>query len=213
MKDINDLKYGNQPADLQEIASRPGDPIRAWFIEKNIASYIIKGAPLNDSDETQEEIKTMMGMMRAISADDLSFAREVEESWEQVYLDFFFAKGVTETMGEIKRVDNQTEPLLFYLKDIINRPRPYQLAHYFEMSLYPIIHSDANTASYPSGHALSAYVMSEYFSRKYPQYRPELSILAERICTSRVQIGWHYPSDCEVAKKISDIIWKNNLIK
>ncbi len=213
MNNIDELKYGNTPADLQELATKPNDPIRTWFIEKQIASYIIKAAPANSSEETREELNTILSTMRAVSADDVSFAREVEESWEQAFLDFFMVKGITETMGEIKRVDNQTESILFYLKDVINRPRPYQLAYYYEVPLYPSIHTDANSAAYPSGHALSAYVIAEHFSRKYPQYRPELNVLAERIALSRVQMGWHYPSDGDISKKISDIIWKNNLIK
>ena len=213
MKDINELRFGNQPADLQELASRPNDRLRTWFIEKGIASYIIKGAPTNDSDITKQELQSMTSVMKSVTPDDISFAREVEQSWEQAFIDFFTAKGVVETMGEIKRVDNQTEPLLFYLKDVINRPRPYQLAYYREVPLYPSLHSDANSASYPSGHALSAHVIAEYFSRKYPEYRPELSVLAERIAQSRVQMGWHYPSDGAISKKISEIIWKNNLIE
>jgi len=213
MENVNDIKFGNQPADLQVLATRPDDPIRTWFIENNVASYIIRGVPSNDSQATQEELQSMISIMKSVTADDIAFAREVELSWEQAYLDFFTTKGVNETMGEIKRIDNQTEPLLFYLKDVINRPRPYQLAKHYEVPLHPLEHSDANSASYPSGHALSAYVISEYFSRKYPQYRPELNVLAERIVNSRVQMGWHYPSDGAISKKISDIIWKNNLIK
>jgi len=213
MENANDIKFGNQPAELQYLATLPSDPIRTWFIEKGIASYIIKGAPANDSQSTQEELQTIVSAMKTVTPDDIAFAREVEESWEQAFIDFFVTKGINVTMGEIKRIDNQTEPILFYLKDVINRPRPYQLARHYGVPLYPLEHTDANSAAYPSGHALSAYVISEYFSRKYPQYRPELNVLAERIVNSRVQMGWHFPSDGTISKKMADIIWKNNLIK
>jgi acid phosphatase (class A) len=209
---INDIKYGNPTVELHNKATRPNDPIRTWFINQGIANYIIKGAPANDSEVTQNDIRIMMSKMESITAEDLIFARDCEESWEQIFIDFFTAKGIEEGMGELHRIDDQTEPLLFFLKNAINRPRPYQLAYAMDIPLYPIIHTDACSAAYPSGHALSAYVISEYYSRKYPQYRPELILLGERIANSRVQMGIHFPSDSKISKKICEMIWKNDLI-
>ena len=56
------------------------------------------------------------------------------------------------------RIDNQTDVILNFLKDVINRPRPYQLAKSYNIPLYPLIRTDAMTAAYPSGHALTAFV-------------------------------------------------------
>lgn len=209
---INDIRYGNPTIELHNKATRPDDPIRTWFINQGIANYIIKSAPANDSDVTKNDIRIMMAKMEAITPEDLIFARDCEESWEQVFIDFFTAKGIEEGMGELHRIDDQTEPILFYLKNVINRPRPYQLAYAMDTPLYPTIHTNACSAAYPSGHALSAYVISEYYARKYPQYRPELILLGNRIADSRVQMGIHYPSDSEISRKIADIMWKNDLI-
>ena len=209
---INDIRYGNPTLELHNKATRPDDSIRTWFIEQGIANYIIKGAPANDSDVTENDIRIMMAKMGTVSTEDLIFARDCEESWEQIFIDFFTAKRIEEGVSELQRIDDQTESILFYLKNIINRPRPYQLAYAMELPLYPIIHTNACSSAYPSGHALSAYIMSEYYSRKYPQYRPELILLGNRIADSRVQMGIHFPSDGEISRKICEIIWKNNLI-
>jgi acid phosphatase (class A) len=209
---INDIKFGNPTLELHNIANRENDPIRTVFIDKGILSYIVKGAPANDSDVTKNDLQELLAIMNSVTTDDLVFARECEESWEQVFIDFFTAKGIEETMGEIKRIDNQSEPVLFYLKHLINRPRPYQLAYAYDMPIYPLIHTNACSASYPSGHALSAFLIAEFYSRKYPQYRPELTVLGERIAYSRVQMGIHYPSDSAISKKINEILWKNDMI-
>ena len=116
-------------------------------------------------------------------------------------------------MEEYFMVDTQTEPLVFHLKHIINRARPYQLAYEYDLPLYPLIHTDANSASYPSGHALTAFVMSEYYSRKYPELRKDLLEFGNKIADSREKMDIHYPSDTEVSRMISKVIWENNLLK
>lgn len=209
---VNDIKFGNPTLELHNIANRENDLIRNFFIDKGIFSYIVKGAPANDSNVTKNDLQELTAIMNSVTTDDLVFSRECERSWEQVFIDFFTAKGVEETMEEIKRIDNQVEPVLFYLKNVINRPRPYQLAYAYDIPIYPLIHTNACSASYPSGHALSAFLIAEFYSRKYPEYRPELSLLGERIAYSRIQMGIHYPSDNTISKKINEILWKNDMI-
>ena len=115
---INDIKYGNSTRDLHSKATQANDPIRTWFIDQGIVNYLVKGAPANDSDVTQNDIRVMMAKMEAVTPEDIVFARTAEESWEQIWLDFFAAKDIEESMGELKKIDNQIEPLLFYLKDL-----------------------------------------------------------------------------------------------
>jgi hypothetical protein len=115
-------------------------------------------------------------------------------------------------MGDFFRVDSQTEPILYYLKDKINRPRPYQLAKALQYDINPIIKTDACSATYPGGHALSAYFISQYFANKYPNLRESLLELGERIADSRVNVGIHFPSDNKISKEIAETIIKNNLI-
>ena len=211
--EINAVKFGNTTLEQQEKADSVEDPIKKFFIEKGLADKIIKEAPTNFSDTTQGELQTIMSMMKAITAEDLVFARQAEESREQIFLDFFAAKGIKETMGELKGIDSQSEPILFYIKHEINRPRPAQLAYYYKLPLYPIIATDAMSASYPGGHAISVFILAEYYSRKYPIYRGELEQLAERIAESRVKMGLHFPSDTEISRYMSKIIWKYDLIR
>lgn len=210
---INAVKFGNPTLDLYEKATDPDNHIRKFFVDKGLAEKIIKEAPTNYSDITQNDIQTVMSMMKSVTPEDIVFARQAEESFEQVFLDFFAAKGIKETMGELKGVDSQTESLLYYLKDEINRPRPSQLGKAYRIPLYPIIHTDANSASYPSGHAMASFNLAEYYSRKYPVYRGELEHLAERIAESRVKMGIHFPTDSEISRYIVKLIWKYDLIR
>jgi hypothetical protein len=209
---INAVKYGNQTQELFEIAQKSDDKIKNWFINNGLAQQICDSAPKNDSEITKKDLQTLIDEMNKITPEQITFARYVEEHLEQVFIDFLNANKIEATMDEYFRIDGQTEALLFFLKDAINRPRPNQLAYYYNMPLRPLIHSDANSAAYPSGHALTAYVMSEYYSRKYPELRVKLQELGQRIAKSRELVGLHYPSDQEASKQIAETIWKNNLI-
>jgi len=211
--EINAIQFGNPTLELYKIANDADNHIKKFFVDKGLAEKIIKEAPTNYSEITQNDIQTVMSMMKTVTPEDIVFARQAEESYEQVFLDFFAAKGIKETMGELKGVDSQTEAILFYLKEEINRPRPNQLGKAYRLPLFPIIHTDANSASYPSGHATSSFNLAEYYSRKYPLYRGELEHLAERIAESRVKMGIHFPSDSEIARYIVKLIWKYDLIR
>lgn len=212
-KHINLVRYGQPTRELWEIAQKTKDPIRDWFMDQGLTSKYIDEAPKNDSDTTRKDLDILMAEMSRVTPEDITFARFVEEHLEQVFIDFLNAKKIKATMEEYFMIDGQTESLLNWLKTAINRPRPYQLAYYYELPFYPLIHTDANSAAYPSGHSLTAFVMSEYYARKYPEHRVELEALAKKIAKSRELMGIHFPSDQVLSREIADVIWKNNLIQ
>lgn len=209
---LDSVRYGNPTKELYEIANTPSS-VKDWFLQSGKADEIIKGTPLNSSETTKKDLEVLLDKMSKVSPDDMTFARFVDKNLPQVFIDFLAAKGHEETMEEYFMVDTQTEPLVFHLKHIINRARPYQLGYEYDLPLYPLIHTDANSASYPSGHALTAFVMSEYYSRKYPELRKELLEFGNKIADSREKMGIHYPSDTEVSRMISKVIWENNLLE
>jgi acid phosphatase (class A) len=213
--DINAVNYGNASIDCFNIMQRPNDHIKNWFIEKGLVEKIKSEAPLNDSATTKGDLAALMEKTKKATAEDITFARYVEDisNLAQSFIDLLEENGHMETMGGFFGIDHQTEGLLFFLKDIINRPRPFQLAKYYNYPLYPLISTDAMNASYPSGHALTGFVMSEYYSRKYPKLAAELKALGEKIANSREVTGIHYPSDTAMSRQICNIIFENNLIQ
>jgi hypothetical protein len=208
---VDAIRFGYPTAELKGLVS-DADPIIKFFVEKGFADEIIKNAPSNSGKTTQQDLKIMKAKMEAVTMEDITFARSAEESLEQMFLDFFRAKGKDVSMLDIQKVVSATDPIVFYLKNLIQRPRPHQLGWYYKAKLYPIIHTDANSAAYPSGHAMSCYTLAKYFGRTMPELQGELDNLAQRIADSRVYCGIHYPSDSEVSAKIANIIFKNNLI-
>lgn len=212
---INQVNYGNPPAEYIKIMQRPDDHIKNWFAEKEVIEKIKQGAPANDSETTKEDLLVLLKITAETTAEEIQFARHVDDvnHLAQSFIDLLAEEGHVESMGEFFRVDDQTEGILHFLKDLINRPRPYQLAKYYNYPLFPLIRTDAMSAAYPSGHALTAFVMSEHYAKKYPAVAVKLRALGERIAKSRELTGIHYPSDTAISKEICGLICDNNLLR
>jgi len=210
----NLIRYGHAPLEFVKLAQKDDDPIKSWFEQSGWMSKLLASAPANDSDVTRQDLETLLRLTRTATQKDVAFARFVddESNIAKLFLKLLSDSGYNESLDEYYRVDNQTLPLLFHLKDAVNRPRPYQLAHHFGIPVYPLIRTDAMTASYPSGHALVGFVMSEYYSRKYSHLSDQLKALGKKIARSREITAIHYPSDTHASHTICQIIFKNNLL-
>ncbi len=213
-KSSDSICYGNPAAEFMKFVTAVDDPIKEWFISSGLIDKICSSAPKNDSDVTLKDLEALTKLMNHASEEDISFAEyvEKEDNIAKLFIQMLNEFGVEESLNEYYHIDNQTLPLLHYLKHKVNRPRPYQLAYHFGLDIFPLVRTDAMTASYPSGHALVGFVMSEYYSRKHPHLSYVLKELGEKVARSREIAGIHYPSDTEASRLISKIIFKNDLL-
>jgi hypothetical protein len=212
---LDEIVYGNSPIEFKEVIENENDPIRKWFQKEGLIKKIIEEAPLNSSETTKEDLSILIEKTAKATGDDLTFARYADDqnNLPNLFIDLLQSKGYNETMEGYFMVDNQTDALLNFLKNVINRPRPYQLAKAYNLSLYPLMRTDAMTAAYPSGHALTGFVMADHYSKKHPEISEDLQNLGMKIANSREITGIHYPSDTKISRMIADIISQNNLIK
>jgi undecaprenyl-diphosphatase len=79
--------------------------------------------------------------------------------------------------------------LVYSLKTIIHRPRPYEV-----LSIMPLDLVD-NFRSLPSGHTSTAFLSATILSKYYCKYTAIFFVIAASIGFSRVYIGVHYPLD------------------
>jgi len=208
---IDRIRYGNPTRELMDLEIK-SSKIKDWFINNGLDMEIIQSCPINSSKTTRNEIEELLDKMAKVTKDQLKFAELVDDDLISSWIDFISKLNIKTTREEIQFIIDQTDPLLFYLKNKINRIRPFQLAYYLGKELLPLIHSDANSAAYPSGHGLDSFSLARYFSLKYPENTDDFEEFANRIAISREYVGVHYPSDNEISKKISNLIWDNKLI-
>jgi undecaprenyl-diphosphatase len=81
------------------------------------------------------------------------------------------------------------DSLAFGLKDITDRPRPFE-AHPQIDPLYTV-----HSSSFPAGHAATAFAGAVLLSYVAPRLAPAFLGLAAIIAWSRVYEGVHYPTD------------------
>lgn len=118
--------------------------------------------------------------------------------------DISVAKGFQDILpvphAEIVAVANSVAPLILILKVVINRPRPNQVTPDLVKTSLPSL--SANTPAFPSGHTAQAYMVANYYGRRFPSLKEKLIERAEAVGKARISAGLHYPSDHEFSKKL-----------
>jgi len=169
---------------------------------------IVSGPSKNSSEETKKELEYLQSITKNRSNADLDLIYSIDDDPMHIFkkviskyeLDFpvrFFTTVYYTSVIAI--VD--------HLKFYYNRPRPYQLAEHYNISINRIITKTHKTPAYPSGHTMYAALISEILSDKYPQYTKEFTNLVDLCGKARELQGVHYPSDNTVAKTIINTIY------
>jgi undecaprenyl-diphosphatase len=90
--------------------------------------------------------------------------------------------------------------LVYTLKIMIHRPRPYEV-----LSIMPFELVD-NFRSLPSGHTSTAFLSATILSNFYRKYMVVFFVIAASIGVSRVYIGVHYPLDVIVGAMTGSLL-------
>jgi hypothetical protein len=191
------LIYGNPTVEQLEILATD------TYCDKLFNELSIYTFPKNSSDATKEELNQIVEYLNeiALQEEKIKLAKIYDSK-----LISYFKKGLEkegkpneEANKLIDEVIADTSPLLFKLKYHFQRPRPYQLASYYKLKLFPYKSSTDDSPSFPSGHAYQAKLLTEVIGNTYPETYSFMQTLFENICYSRMFMGLHYQSDIDVA--------------
>lgn len=193
---LDEITYGNPSVDkLQYLYNETY--VDSLFIE--LSKY---GFPSNSSQATKEELNQIVDAVNILSSNEDYIKRYYTYD---VGLIKYFTDGLIqlkENSEEIVVLINDaikdTLPLLTKLKYHFQRPRPYQLAEYYKLKLFPFSSSSSHTPSFPSGHSFQAKILTEIIGNKYPELYANMQKVFDDICYSRLYLGLHYQSDIDV---------------
>ena len=135
------------------------------------------------------------------TSSDINFFKLTDESIIYAFLDH-----VNETEDELNSIITSSHILILILllKNLINRPRPYQI----ENKIKPLFSSTGSTPSLPAGHAFQAYYLAHILSKRYPDKTELFNKIAKQCDDVRVKGGIHYPSDGILSKNIVNFFVK-----
>lgn len=212
---IDKIKYGNLNFRDREISLKQ-DELSERLMDLAVYDRLFEmPPPPNSSEETIRELKSCVKMIGDASEAIIQFCQAAEDDYCQVFIDYLKRHGINDlTKEEMQNVIDQLDPLTFRLKEYYNRPRPSQLAYYYDLNLHvPIKTTGVDNPAYPSGHALEGYVMAELLAERYPEYSVGLLKLGKNIGLSRMIVGVHYKSDYDFGVYIGKQIIANNLVQ
>ena len=103
---------------------------------------------------------------------------------------------------------NIIEPILMNVKFLWNRPRPAQLAKYYDLNIDVLVTDTHHTASYPSGHTVYSSLVSHIIEYYYPAIdKKKLYSLVKDTAKARILQGVHYPSDNDASIKLTKFLF------
>ena len=162
---LNQVTYGNPNYEMKILLEKEclvGD----LFPELSKEPY-----PKNDSEATKQELNEVVSALKDLDTINPTLLRRYI-SYDRAlipYIDNILkAEGVDE-MQLMRSIQRDIAPLIIKLKFKFQRPRPYQLANYYKLSLFPMKSTSALTPAYPSGHTIQAIVILTIVGNKHPK--------------------------------------------
>lgn len=204
--DLNQVTYGNPTQKTKALLSKKG-LVDSLFEQLKSATM-----PDNNSELTKEELNEVVEGISLLedSENELFLKRynSYDRSLIQTLTTIFKQKGV-DIQDVCEEIYHDINPLIAKLKVHFNRPRPYQLANYYKLKLFPFDSFSANSPSFPSGHTVQSYVMLNVIGSMYPTHYKFCKQIIDDVAESRINLGLHYQSDNDFAKEVGESILKH----
>jgi hypothetical protein len=174
------------------------------YLEKPISNIweninwkkILLPPPKNNSDITRKEISYISKLTTTRSDQDISLIYMVDINMDQMFSNLLKSYRLNYPYADINNIYSLIRPILLNIKNYWNRPRPNQLAPYFNLKIDVLVTDTHQTAAYPSGHVAYGKLVSMFLKDMYPQIDTlKLDEIVNKISYARVIQGVHYPSD------------------
>ncbi len=194
---VNKMNYNDGPTEKHQ--SKIDYPITLFEdFEISLMPY-----PENSSKQTINELKEL-----SLIEGDEEFVKEHDD------VDGIFQKkhkelGLEFNRDEAKDLLRQSSKYIMKEKYKYNRPRPYQLAEFYNIDLNGFDLDSMKTPSYPSGHATQGYLLGKFYSDRHPDYRKEFMRLGEDVAESRIVAKAHFPSDKKAGIDLAEKLFDN----
>ncbi len=166
--------------------------------------------PDNDSSITKAELNDIANKSGILQTDNSALNRyeRYDVSLVQFYTDVRFdtKEEADQYSATLFDLFEDVLPLIFKLKHQWQRPRPYQLAHYHKLKLFPFFSVSSTGAAYPSLHACMSKVVANVMSNHYPGGTKYFNDTAADVSLSRIYMGLNYQSSIDMGRLIADKI-------
>ena len=173
---------------------------KGLFKDFKMSKYFTKNPPKNASIQVYNELHYLKDL-----PEDDSFV-EKHDDIEKVFEEICTEHNLTFPRDLVKELLKSCSML--ELKYHYNRPRPYQLAEYYNIKLGGNVLESMKTPSYPSGHSAQGILIGKVLQTKLPINTDAFLEAGKRISYSRNIGRAHYPSDSRLGEDIGDAMFR-----
>jgi hypothetical protein len=219
---LDELKYTDtDPKHIDTVMRQKNDPstVLGACFAKGMTQSPLAPYNSNGSTETLLELNEVIQRQVESSEEERKYTLEMDDLKKHYTM---WANEASAISGKkydydfMNRIATCGDGYVNYIKLVHARIRPYQLASIYEKRLVKLI-CDPRTGSYPSGHSYDAWMFAFVLTMRHPEHRNRFSRIAERVSTSRMIAGVHFPSDLAAGKKLAihalNTIVDNSLLK
>jgi hypothetical protein len=161
---------------------------------------ILSNPPNNTSKVTLKELELLASLTKNRTPKEIELVYNIDQDLDTPFELLCSSYGVEYPKTHIEEFYHIIRPILQNTKSYYNRPRPNQLAHYFDLKIDIIVTETHHTASYPSGHTVYSKLVSLILKDKYNQIdQTKLDNIVNQTKQARMLQGVHYPSDCDAS--------------
>lgn len=171
--------------------------------------FILNDPPSNDSDQTKKELDHIVQQTTNRTKDQIKEILLIDKDPILLYNHFLDQHKLSYPIEQLKTLYSSLYPIITELKLFFNRPRPNQIAEYYNINIDIISTKSHQTASYPSGHTAYAKLAELIGIEYFPQYKNVFMSFTNQVANSRVLQGVHFPSDNAASIKLVNTIYKN----
>lgn len=169
---------------------------------------ILPAPPSNTSKQTLTELEVVSKATLNRSKKDIELVHTVDQDPDRYFVDLVKEYKVEYPIDSIKEFYDIIKPILLNVKGIWNRPRPAQLAEYYNIPIEVIVTDTHYTASYPSGHTVYSSLIARILKHHYPAIdQRKLDILVGNTAKARVLQGVHFPSDNQASIQLTKFLF------
>lgn len=200
--DIDKIIFGHPNARDYEIM------MQDCYLDRLLPALQKYTPPQNSSKATYDELMTLVEYTNRARVKEYSI---YDEGLIPYVKEIFIKAGADEAFIDYltKEIMNDVVPVITKLKYFFNRPRPAQIASYFDIVLIQDFSYFTNNPSYPSGHTCLTAVTCEVLGNLFPEGYSMMQELIRSVETSRLHLGVHYPSDNDMSRVVAKHVLTN----
>jgi hypothetical protein len=169
---------------------------------------ILEPPPANTSHIVQKELRIISEQTSRKTNDDYDLIFRIDADTDSFYVRLLKSYKLEYPERYINLFYDIVEPILLNTKSYWNRPRPIQLAKFYNIDIEQIVTDTIHTAAYPSGHTVYSRLVRNILVDLHPNLSQNFDMIVEKTAEARIKQGVHYPSDNQASFVFSDYVYR-----